>query len=36
MRTGIDTLVLDDFVLEKSDQPAWHEDENWREQFVLD
>ncbi len=36
MRTGIDTLVLDDFVLEKSDQPAWHEDEDWREQFVLD
>ena len=36
MRTGIDTLVLDDFVLEKSEQPAWEEETDWREQFALD
>jgi carbamoyltransferase len=36
MRTGIDVLVLDRFVLQKSEQPAWHEEENWRESFGLD
>ncbi len=36
MRTGIDVLVLDDFVLEKSKQPAWCESEDWRAQFALD
>jgi carbamoyltransferase len=36
MRTGIDVLVLDDFVLEKKDQPEWVETENWREEFGLD
>jgi len=36
MRTGIDVLVLDNFVLRKSDQPAWTETDDWREQFGLD
>lgn len=36
MRTGIDILVLDNFVLEKSAQPAWKETDNWQEQFGLD
>ena len=36
MRTGMDTLVLEDCVLEKEAQPAWHESTNWREEFVLD
>jgi len=36
MRTGIDVLVLDQFVLHKSEQPPWHEEENWRESFGLD
>ena len=36
MRTGIDVLVLEDFVLEKSEQPAWNEGFDWREQFGLD
>ncbi len=36
MRTGMDVLVLEDFVLEKQDQPAWHESVNWQQEFVLD
>jgi len=36
MRTGMDTLVLEDCVLEKKDQPKWHEAIDWREEFVLD
>ena len=36
MRTGIDLLVLDRFVLQKSEQPEWREEENWRESFGLD
>ena len=36
MRTGIDILALDDFVLEKSEQPGWVESENWQDEFGLD
>ncbi|MFT3769737.1 MAG: carbamoyltransferase [Minicystis sp.] len=36
MRTGIDVLVLEDFVLQKSEQPAWQESERWQDQFGLD
>jgi carbamoyltransferase len=36
MRTGIDVLVLENFVLDKKKQPAWKEAENWQEQFGLD
>jgi carbamoyltransferase len=36
MRTGIDTLVLDDFVLEKSEQPEWIETKDWKKEFGLD
>jgi carbamoyltransferase len=36
MRTGIDVLVLDDFVLLKSEQPLWEETADWREEFGLD
>jgi carbamoyltransferase len=36
MRTGIDLLVLDDFVLEKSEQPAWTESQDWQLEFGLD
>ena len=36
MRTGIDILVLDNFVLEKKAQPEWKETQNWQEQFGLD
>jgi carbamoyltransferase len=36
MRTGIDVLALEDFILEKKDQPKWVETENWQEEFGLD
>jgi carbamoyltransferase len=36
MRTGIDVLVLDRFVLQKAEQPEWREEEDWRESFGLD
>jgi carbamoyltransferase len=36
MRTGIDVLVLDRFVLQKSEQPEWQEENDWRESFGLD
>ena len=36
MRTDMDVLVLENFVLEKRDQAAVVEDESWRKEFVLD
>lgn len=36
MRTGIDVLVLGNFILEKTDQPEWVESENWQDEFGLD
>jgi carbamoyltransferase len=36
MRTGIDVLVLEDFVLDKTEQPAWQEEGDWRDQYVPD
>ncbi len=36
MRTGIDMLVLENFVLDKRAQPAWAETEEWRGEFGLD
>jgi carbamoyltransferase len=36
MRTNIDVLVVEQFVLEKRDQPAVNEVGNWRAEFVLD
>ena len=36
MRTGIDILVLDDFVLLKSEQPPWQDSQDWRKDYVLD
>src|SRR5580704_19249444 len=36
MRTGIDVLVLEGFVLDKKKQPAWSEAEDWQAQFGLD
>ena len=36
MRTGIDILVLDNLVLEKSEQPEWQESTDWQQQFGLD
>lgn len=36
MRTDIDILVLEDFILYKSNQPKLIDNENWRDQFQLD
>lgn len=36
MRTEMDYLVLENLVLDKRAQPAWHETDEWRDEFVLD
>lgn len=36
MRTEMDVLVLEDFMLIKEEQPVWKETEDWRRQYVLD
>ena len=36
MRTEMDTLVLENLVLIKNDQPKWQDEKNWREEFELD
>ncbi|MBI2791937.1 MAG: carbamoyltransferase [Gammaproteobacteria bacterium] len=36
MRTEMDYLVLENIVLKKTEQPAWQETANWREEFALD
>ena len=36
MRTEMDFLVVNDFLLKKTDQPDWENREKWMEQFKLD
>ena len=36
MRTEMDYLVLENFLLRKQDQPKWQDTDNWRETFTLD
>ena len=36
MRTEMDTLVLENFVIDKKDQKLFDEDKNWKEEFELD
>ncbi len=36
MRTEMDCLVLGSYLLEKSEQPAFDDDENWRDSYTLD
>ncbi len=36
MRTEMDSLVLEDFILQKSEQPALKEKKDWRDEFELD
>jgi carbamoyltransferase len=36
MRTHIDYLVVGPYLLDKTEQPEWHEEGDWREQFQLD
>jgi carbamoyltransferase len=36
MRTEMDYLVLENFLLSKDDQPEWHETDDWRSEYALD
>jgi carbamoyltransferase len=36
MRTNMDVLVLENFILERTAQPKREEDESWKKEFVLD
>jgi carbamoyltransferase len=36
MRTEMDYLVLENFLLAKRDQPAWKKDDSWKAEFELD
>ena len=32
----MDTLVIEDFILYKEDQPLWKEGKEWRNDLILD
>jgi len=36
MRTEMDYLVLENFILAKTDQPKWDQEDRWEEEFELD
>jgi carbamoyltransferase len=36
MRSDMDVLVIENYILEKADQPKLDEDESWKKEFVLD
>ncbi len=36
MRTEMDYLVLENFLLAKTDQPKWEKDDAWKQEFELD
>ena len=36
MRTEMDYLVLENYLLAKADQPKWEKDESWKNEFELD
>jgi len=36
MRTEMDYLVVENFLLAKTDQPAWEQDDSWKDEFELD
>lgn len=36
MRTEMDYLIVGPYLLAKTEQPAWKEEGNWRDEFVLD
>ena len=36
MRTDMDYLAMGRYLLDKTEQPAWEEDEDWRKEFPLD
>jgi len=36
MRTEMDYLVINEFLLSKKDQPHWEQDDSWKDEFELD
>ena len=36
MRTDMDVLVLENFILYKEEQPVFADNENWKEKYELD
>lgn len=36
MRTEMDYLVLENYLLAKTDQPSWKKDDSWQQEFELD
>ncbi len=36
MRTEMDYLVIENYLLAKSDQPEWAQDDSWKDEFELD
>lgn len=36
MRTEMDYLVMENYLFKKEEQPEWHEEKDWRREFVLD
>lgn len=36
MRTEMDVLVMEDYILFKEEQPVWKEEKNWSNEFILD
>lgn len=36
MRTDMDVLVMEDFILYKEEQPQWHEPKRWQDELILD
>ena len=36
MRTEMDVLVMEDFILYKEEQPPWRETKEWRKDLILD
>jgi carbamoyltransferase len=36
MRTEMDYLVIENFIMAKADQPAWEKDDSWKDEFELD
>ena len=36
MRTEMDYLVLENFVMAKADQPLWEQNDDWKQEFELD
>jgi carbamoyltransferase len=36
MRSDMDVLVIENYILDKADQPTRAEDEAWKQEFVLD